>query len=160
MLLEMAFVQAPELNVVARCQSPQFFYRRNANGIRLADLRARLTQPKKTQLAKQSLALPHAELDTVALTQVLRQNGPIPQARFESEDAGCLAQIRLNPGPVRLIQRTRTSGPFCFLQSIETAPFETPDPTLNCRGRLTEQAAHFGARVTDAHQQHPVQRWS
>lgn len=48
-----------------------FFYRRNANRIRLGDLRARLAQPE-THLAKQPLALPHAQLDAIALTQVLR----------------------------------------------------------------------------------------
>jgi len=132
-----------------------FFYRRNANGIRLSDLRARLAQPK-AHLAKQPLALTHAQLDAIALTQVLRQNGPIPQACFKSEVAWCLTQIRLNASPLRLIQRTRTSRPFTFPQALETATLETSDPSLNCRGRLTEQLAHFGARVTAAHQQNPV----
>src|SRR5471030_236898 len=90
-----------------------FFYSRNPDGIRLGDLRARFAQPK-THLAKQPLALSHAQLDAVALTQVLRQNGPIPQARFKSEVAWRLAQVSLNASPLRFIQRTRTSGPFTF----------------------------------------------
>jgi hypothetical protein len=67
---------------------------------------------RKNHLAKQPLALPHPELDAVALTQVLRQNGPIPQARFKSEVAWCLAQICLNARRRGvLIRRAGACGP-------------------------------------------------
>ena len=71
-----------------------FFYRRNADRIRLRNLRARLAQPK-THLSEQSLALPNAQLDPVALAQMFGQDWSIPQARFKSEVARCFPQIRL-----------------------------------------------------------------
>src|SRR5579859_2031953 len=52
--------------LASRCS---FFYRRNAHRIRLRNLRARLAQPK-THLSEQSLALPNAQLDSVALAQM------------------------------------------------------------------------------------------
>jgi hypothetical protein len=80
------------------------------------------------------------------------QDWSIPQARFKFEVARCPAQIRLNAMPLRFVQRTRTSGPFAFWQSVETALLEASDPSLNSRGGLTQQVAHFGARVPVADQ--------
>jgi hypothetical protein len=133
-----------------------FFYRRNAHRIRLRNLRARLAQPK-THLSEQSLALPNAQHDPVALAQMFGQDWSIPQASFKSEVARGPAQIRLNAMPLRFVQRTRTSGPLAFSQSVKTALLEASDPSLDCRGGLTQQLAYFGARVPVADQQHSVQ---
>ena len=78
MLLEVAFVQAPEFNAPAPGQAVEFFKRRDLDRVGLGDLGSGLAQPE-SHVAEDSLALAHAQLHPVVQAQMRREQLAVPQ---------------------------------------------------------------------------------
>src|SRR5579859_281876 len=117
MLLEVAFIQAPQFDVVAASQAMEFFYSRDFQRIRLSDLGPRLAQPK-AHLSEQSLTLPHTQVHPVAPTQMLGQDRPVPERGSQTEVARGLAQIALQPTPIPGLQRPRSPRSLAFPKCV------------------------------------------
>ena len=67
----MTSIQAPQFDVGASRNTPEFFYCRGFQRIGLGDLGRWLAKPK-AHVPEQSLALPHAQIDPVPATQMFR----------------------------------------------------------------------------------------
>ena len=93
-LLEVTFIQAPQIDVGAFGQTSQFFYHRDFQWIGLGDLWTRLAQ-SKAHLSKQPLPLPHTQAHSELPSQVFGQNRAIPQRGGQTEVTWGLAQMSL-----------------------------------------------------------------
>lgn len=100
---EVTFIQAPPFDVGASCQTPEFFYCRNFQRIRLGDLGTWLAE-SKAHVPEQSLALPLAQIHPVPATQMFRQDQAIPERGGQAEVPRGLAQITLQAAPVLRLQ--------------------------------------------------------
>jgi hypothetical protein len=77
-LLEVALIQAPQINVDPSGQTAEFFYRRDLQRISLGDLGAGPAKPK-AHAPEYPLALPYPQIYSVTSVQVFRENRSIPE---------------------------------------------------------------------------------
>lgn len=84
-------------------------------GVRVGDQGARSAQAK-TELAEHSLALAHAQLNSVAPREPSLQRLPIPKRAGQADLAGGLSQHGLHLLKLSLAQALRPSGPCSFGQ--------------------------------------------
>lgn len=117
---------------------------------------ARLAQAK-AELAEQSLALAHAELDPIPLLDERRQHLAVPEDTGEADGRRRTAQYPVDLGQGLVVQRRRAARPFSFEQSSQAVPRKAVDPILHAARRITEQSGYVRAGHPLGHQQHAVQ---
>jgi hypothetical protein len=108
-------------------------------------------------VSKQSLALPHPQVNLVAPTPMLGQYRSIPECGRQAKLARGFAQVALEPAALCGIERARSSRPLALTQRIQPAIFEAPHPALHRCAVLTKQLRDFPKRLRRVHQQQPVQ---
>jgi hypothetical protein len=124
-------------------------------GISPSDLRPWFAETK-AKLPEQTLALPHAQVDTPSLLDELSQRLAIPQIASQTEIPGRLSQGGIDFRKLALTQPPRTSRTFPLHQPSESLLFESVHPAGNGSGRIAQQFRNMATAHPLSHQQHPV----
>src|SRR2546427_12591831 len=101
-----------------RARRWSFFYRRDFQRISLRDLGTGLAQPK-AHLSEHSLTFACHQVHALAATQMLGQHRTIPERCRQAKLPRTLAQLALEPAPLRGIERARPPRALALTRSEE-----------------------------------------
>ena len=118
--------------------------------------RARLAEPE-LELTEQSLALAHAQLDSIGLVDPRRQRLAIPKIDPHPGIARFFPQHSIDFFYLPFFQAARASGPLSFGQTRQALLIEAVNPIFNRTRCVAKQASHLRARHTLRNQQNSMQ---
>jgi hypothetical protein len=107
--------------------------------------------------AKQALALPHSQVDVVALAQVLSQQFPVPQGLGKPDVARVAPHIALQATPLPIAQTARAPRPLTVLQPGKASFLALIAPALHGAITFVEPLCGLACAPAVGHQQDAVQ---
>ena len=118
--------------------------------------RPRLAQPK-AQLPEETLALPHSQVDAIALGDPGCQGFAIPQVDTQPQFSRRPTKGLIDLLQLFLVEAPRPPGSLSSAQAGETALLEPAHPILHRARSIPQQLGDLRARHALSHQQHPIQ---
>ena len=133
-----------------------FFNSRDLYGVGLGHLRSGLPQPE-AHLSEYSLALTHAQSDTIALAQMLREQFAVPQMADETKCSGVTSQVAPQCRPLFCVQRRWPARALALAHSFQSMTLESFDPALHRTTVFAEKLGHLLAALATGDQQQAMQ---
>ena len=124
--------------------------------IGLGHLGPRSAQPE-TQLAEQTLTLPHPQLDPIFLLDPRRQRLAVPQIPAQTQLTRHPVQRRVDFLELLFTEAPRTAGSLSLAQAGQTFLFKTAYPILDRSWCVAQQSRHFRTGHPLRDQQYAVQ---
>jgi hypothetical protein len=133
----------------------RFFKRYLFFWVGLSNQWTRFPKPK-TQVSKNSLALPYPQVHAVGLPEMMGKELPIPEILFISQIAGLPAKVPTYHIPLLCCQPSWPTGPPTIAQTSKAVPFKTANPALNSGRVLPKETPNLRATQTATDQQHSM----
>ena len=139
-----------------RARRCSFFKRRDLDRVRLGDLGAGLAQPEP-HVAKDALALAHAQLHLVALVQMRREQLAVPQMTGMTKLLRIASQVTPQRRPLLSVQRSGPTRTRPVTQAGQSLGFKARHPALHRSSIFPKPCSDLLATVAAGDQQQPVQ---
>jgi len=133
-----------------------FFYCDLLGWVRMRNQRARFAEAK-SELAEQTLALPHSQRHAELLFHVRRQQLAIPQIGLQSEMLRRQPQSGTNQFELLIAQAAGAPRTLPFPKPRQPVGLETVNPILHRAPRIAQPPGHLRAGQSLRHQQHALE---